>query len=149
MKPEREWASQRVIAPPEPATPKFEKRHILYEKLRLGTIYGGFGYFGSLKDFAVPGVAGGGIRSHHTLVVDAEEWPTEGAEGACSWAFLPPDDRSVVAPYARGPGAIRSHHTLVVDAEAWPMVSADGAIHARSFRPTTGVSSLLTHADLA
>ena len=104
MKPEREWASQRVIAPPEPATPKFEKRHILYEKLRLGTIYGGFGYFGSLKDFAVPGVAGGGIRSHHTLVVDAE---------------------------------------------AWPMVSADGAIHARSFRPTTGVSSLLTHADLA
>ena len=88
-------------------------------------------------------------ENHHTLVVEAEERPMDSSEGACSWAILTPDDRSVVAPYARGPGGIRSHHTLVVDAEAWPMVSAEGAIHARSFRPTTGVSSLLTHADQA
>jgi hypothetical protein len=48
---------------------------------------------------SVPQARPGGIRSHHTLVVDVEGWPMKGAGGACSWTNLPHDDKSVVAPY--------------------------------------------------
>ena len=40
----------------------------------------------------------------------------ESAERACSWAFLPPDDKNVVAPYRKRNPAVRSHDLIVVDA---------------------------------
>jgi hypothetical protein len=41
----------------------------------------------------------------------------ESAEGACSWAFLPPDDKSVVAPYCKS--VVRRSIPL-----RWPAISA-------------------------
>ena len=65
--------------------------------------------------FATPS----GIRSHHTLVVDAEGWPMDSAEGACSWTVLPPDDKSVVAPYAGAIGAGCQESSMKNNTPSW------------------------------
>jgi hypothetical protein len=67
----------------------------------------------------------------------------ESAEGACSWTLLPPDDKSVVAPYRmRGrvvPGQIlmRSHQNL--------SGSRRGNLPGT---PSPSLASLRTHAEL-
>ena len=53
------------------------------------------------------GLDDGALRRHHTPVVHAEERPMVGADdGALTWDFLPPDDKSVVAPYSGSPHQI-------------------------------------------
>lgn len=85
MKPEREWAPQRVIAPPEPATQKIEKRYILYRKFRFGTIYGGSWYFGFVKDFAIPG----GTRAECAANSGQREWVDKGQNSLNHLVFIP------------------------------------------------------------
>jgi hypothetical protein len=42
---------------------------------------------------------GGAIRRHHTLVVHVDEPPMVAEDETLTWAMLPPDDKSVVAPF--------------------------------------------------